>query len=485
MGSVLAGASLALVLLSSSSAGAWEVVYGATPDTDNGARGVTPVRFCPGGGFISAGTRIAAAASDVYVVRTTAAGGPFFERRYDIGPGGRDSGNAIVELRNGTGFVIAGSSIPSAGGSQDALLMRIDCNGNLVWTFTYGSSLNDSAANLVEATSGNAAFGTAAGDLVIAGVTTHPAGTNTDALLFRVRANGALIWNRRYDINNVNEAFASLTETRPSQPGSPTGDIAAVGSWRSGATPDQGYVVRVSGDTGAIGPGNTCAAIYGGPDTDRFTAVLESNVGATAGQLLFVGTSSSTAQANDIYLVRSQPNPCASLAQRRIGAPATSVLGDESPADLRQLQSAMAIAPQGALALTGSVGRIGTSAYEAFLLPVDVTTLFPAAGRLFGDHAGRRDQGTSLFQVPAPAAPGFVLSGFSDSDFQGVGDARDMYLIRTDGNGNTSCNGTFAVPHVTVAFPPSVFTPVTAPVLQPIARQVQIGVQSTPFLSCP
>ncbi|HEX6274563.1 MAG TPA: hypothetical protein VFZ53_16080 [Polyangiaceae bacterium] len=475
-------ASLCTLFLSSH-AGAFELVYGATPEIDSGARGVTPVQFCPGGGFVSAGTRQTAAASDVYVVRTSLAGFTVFERRYDVGPGSIDRGSSIVELRNGSGFVVVGTSaVP--GGTDDVLLIRTDCLGNPVFTVTYGSPLRDSATDVIESVSGNAAFGTAAGDLVISGTTTHPAGNNTDGLLLRVRSNGALIWHRRYDVNSVNEAFASLTEARPSL-GSPTGDIVAVGNWRSGAAPDQGYVTRVSGDTGAIGGGNTCAAIYGGPDTDRFTGVVESRVGATAGQLLFTGSSFSAAQANDIYLVRSQPNPCFSLAQRRIGAPAAAALGDESPSDIKQLTAAMGIGPTGALVLTGSVGATGTNAFDALLLSADITTLIPITGRRYGDHAGRRDQGLSLFQVPAAFGSGIVISGTADSDPQGVGDARDLYLVRTDVNGNTSCNAGIAMPHTAVLFPPTALAPLSAPILTAVQRAVAAPSQNTRYQSCP
>ena len=402
-----------------------------------------------------------------------------FERRYNVGPGSIDRGSSIVELRNGSGFVVVGSSA-SPFGMDDVLLIRTDCNGNTLFTVTYGSPLRDVASDVIEATSGNAAFGTAAGDLVISGTTTNPAGNNTDGLLLRVRGNGALIWNRRYDVNSVNEGFASLTEARPSL-ASPTGDIVAVGNWKSGAAPDQGYVARVSGDTGGLGGGNTCAASYGGPDTDRFTGVVESRVGATAGQLLFSGSSFSAAQANDIYLVRAQPNPCVSITQRRIGSPATSALGDESAADMKQLTAPMGVGPAGALVLTGSVGASGTNAFDAFLLSVDVTTLIPITGRRYGDHAARRDQGLSLFEVPAAFGPGIVISGVSDSDFQAVGDPRDLYLVRTDTNGNTSCNAPFAAPHFLVTFPPATLTPLSAPILTAVARPVGVAAQKRAF----
>jgi len=179
----IGGAIVALSLaLGGNAAAQWEFVYGATGSIDNGARGVAPVRFCPNPGFVAVGTAqpTAAANSDVYLVRTTVAGGPIFERRYDIaGVGAADHGNAIVELSNGTGFVITGSTTVN-GGVDDVFLLRVDCNGNVIWAFTYGSPLREAAMDLIEASSGNAAAGTAAGDLVAAGFATNPVGGNSD-----------------------------------------------------------------------------------------------------------------------------------------------------------------------------------------------------------------------------------------------------------------------------------------------------------------
>jgi hypothetical protein len=474
-----------LALLCASTASANEVIYGATPATDSGARGVNLVRFCGGvPGFISVGTRTVGNQSDVYVVRTSLAGAVVFERFYNInGQGAKDSGSSIVELSNGSGFVVAGTSNVN-GNIDDALLLRIDCNGNAIFSFTYGGPLRESATDIIEAQTGNAAAGTAPGDLVISGTATNPVGGNTDALLFRVRNNGNLIWNRRFDINAVNESFAALTEARPSLAG-PTGDIVAVGAWRNGVAPDQGYVVRVSGDTGNVGGGNTCSAIYGGPDTDRFTGVFESRVGATAGQLYFTGTSTSAAQANDIYLVRAQPNPCAFITQRRIGALATSAFGDESPADIEQQSAALGIGPLGGILLTGGVGTSTTTAYDAFLLSADINTLVPFAGRRYGQAFGRRDQGASLSQLPAGLPAGVVIAGTSLSDFQALGDPSDMYLVRTDGNGNTNCSANWMPPHVTVNFPASQVPPTAASFLVRNQWPVAVQAQNTAFQSCP
>jgi len=161
------------------------------------------------------------------------------------------------------------------------------------------------------------------------------------------------------------------------------------------------------------------------------------------------------------------------------------MFGDESAADMKQLTAATGIGPAGALVLTGSAGKSGTSAFDALLLSLDVTSLVPMLGRQFGDHAARREQGLSLFQVPAALGAGFIISGISESDPAAVGDARDLYLVRTDNNGATNCTAGFAAPHVVVAVPPATLNPIAAPILTLAQRAAVPTAQNTRFQRCP
>ncbi len=91
----------------------FEFVYGAAPATEQAGRRATPVRFCPGeGGSIAVGTRRGAGLTpDVYVVRAGVKGGTIWERTYDLGPGGSDSGESLAQMADGSGFVITGSTL--------------------------------------------------------------------------------------------------------------------------------------------------------------------------------------------------------------------------------------------------------------------------------------------------------------------------------------------------------------------------------------
>lgn len=447
------GCALGILMLglAPSAAAQWQWAYGPANRVDLGARRVAAVPGC-GGGFVAVGTSSTSVAppftSDVYVVRTAANGSsavaPGWEKLYDIGPGHIDGGESIAVLANGDGFVVAGLTRASAAVPADPFLMRLDCLGNVVWLNLYPGPSNEGAVDVVEARTGDPAFGTAAGDLVAAGFATGAAG-DTDGLIFRVRSDGTLLWSQRYDVAGGQESFRALTETRPST-GSPTGDIAAAGRLNAGN--DQGFVVRVSGDTGAFGPSPRCAAHYGNADPQRFEALVELTVAPHAGQLVLGGVTASSLGSNDIYLLRTAANPCSPLAQSRIGDPVVGALGDESLYGLSEVLTPLPIAPAGRLALTGQVGTASTTAADndVFLLIADPATLAPGPGFRYGDFGPDDEGGRSV----AAHAGGFVIAGYNVNALP-AGDPRDLELIGANGNGQTflggqACSMTWAPP---------------------------------------
>src|SRR5262249_7313767 len=181
-------------------------------------RHVIPVTACSDGlgGLVTAGTsRPGTAGSDVYVVRTRPDGHRLWELTYDIaGVGGSDTGESITELRDGSGFATTGSTT-LATTNPDVLLMTIRCDGGRVWaTHSVSPATRESGLDVVEARSGNAGAGTAAGDLLVAGFTINPANGTTDGLLIRTRANGTLIWNPPYAPLPHTHVFPPLPQPR-------------------------------------------------------------------------------------------------------------------------------------------------------------------------------------------------------------------------------------------------------------------------------
>jgi hypothetical protein len=217
---------LALVAAATlAAAQSYEFVYGPAATVERAMRGVTPVQLCPGGGSIAVGTTGSAPNNRVYVTRTTNTGAPIWERIFDLAPiAGGETGESLVELRDGTGFVIVGTTRPGTGLPLDAFMLKVNCGGFPLWARTHHSPGDEGALNIVEARTGNAAFGTSRGDLIVAGYAPDPTSTagGQIGLLLRTNAGGGLIWNRRYVVPG-SARFTDLLEARPVA--SPTGDV--------------------------------------------------------------------------------------------------------------------------------------------------------------------------------------------------------------------------------------------------------------------
>jgi hypothetical protein len=463
----------------------FEYVYGGPGSQETGGRRATPVRACPGGGFAAVGTTTAPASpQNVYVVRVAADGTRLWEHVYDVAPGGDDRGQSLAEARDGSGFIIVGTSNVNPATGDDVLLMKIKCDGGPVWAVTYHSPRPETGYDVVEAQTGDPLFGTRPGDLLVAGATINAAG-NTDALLMRTRSTGGLLWNRRYDLGGATELFRGLTEARPSGATS-TGDVVGAGVFVPATGRAQGYAVRVSGNNGLIVAAPHNAAVFGGgANHEWFESVAELRVAPLGGSLVFSGVARSAAGDGDVYLARTSSDPSVVLAQRTIGDPVAGPLGEEAALDVREVLNAVPLAPPGTLALTGRAGSPAGPGFDAFLLLADAASLktLPARSRLYGDHANGRETGVSVADHPG----GFLIAGFSESNFEGLvpADPRDLYLVETDGLGHTSCDLVWDPPHVESPFPVERITPVATAFLQAVARVVRVDRMDTPYQNCP
>lgn len=100
--------------------------------------------------------------SDILVVKLSTAGNIVWEKR--IGGTGDDSGSSVLALSNGD-ILICGSSNSNDGifsfnrGLSDACVIRLDENGKVLQTATFGGSSIDSGCSIVELDNGNVLFG--------------------------------------------------------------------------------------------------------------------------------------------------------------------------------------------------------------------------------------------------------------------------------------------------------------------------------------
>jgi hypothetical protein len=121
------------------------------------------------------------------VARFDTAGNALFKKKYEV-PTGYTKVRSIHETAGGD-FIVAGFTDLFGAGSHDALLVKIDSVGNMLWTKAYGGLQDEHAEEAVEI---------ANGDFLIGGYTTSTGLGNKDMLLMKTDSNGFLKWARTY-----------------------------------------------------------------------------------------------------------------------------------------------------------------------------------------------------------------------------------------------------------------------------------------------
>lgn len=214
----------------------WGRSYGGT-----GNDFAESVAETPEGGFLLAGS------SNSYndglyrliVVKTDAAGNPLWTNSY--GQCSLDAGNAMgsIQVLPGNSYLLTGAVSWTANGPLDALLVKIDSTGAVIWSRTYGGAENENAQD---------AHLTPDGGFVVVGYTESFGAAAEDIWILKTDGFGNLQWRKSFGgpMNDVARAV----------------DVAADGSY---------YVIGNTGDVGPwtagrmylikIGPGDSPLAV--------------------------------------------------------------------------------------------------------------------------------------------------------------------------------------------------------------------------------
>ena len=141
-----------------------------------------------GEGFVAAGSTqsLGAGKGDGQVVRF--AGDGTVTWRVPVGGSLNDALHGVGQLAGG-GFAVAGLTWKPSVGEEDVLVARLDANGKVAWTKSYGGIGADIATSLVT---------TPDGGLFVAGTTSSKGAGKTDVWLLRLDASGNLAWDRAF-----------------------------------------------------------------------------------------------------------------------------------------------------------------------------------------------------------------------------------------------------------------------------------------------
>ena len=298
-----------------------------------------------------------------------------------VGGSDADCANAVVPLGD-SGFMVAGETRSFGAGSSDGWILRLDSQGDTLWTRTAGGSDRDLFRDLVACSDGGA---TCAGE------------TDGDPWLVRFDSAGGQTWDRTYRVPDFGRLHAVHRE--------PAGGFVLAGSRYNGTQYMYGLVIGTDSAGNEVwrtelGEGsnyNHLAGIAACPD----------------GDWLLVGRRSETPMGRgDLWLVRVD-SVGDTLWTRTFGG-SHDEWGE-------------AIVPTaGGYRVVGTTRSFGPGSYNVWLLAVDESgdTLWTRTWGVDDEVCRGRD----IVEVPGS---GYAVTG----DYENWSGA-DALLLETDGDGN-------------------------------------------------
>ncbi len=345
------------------------------------------------GGFILVGTtnNNGTDSSNVYLIKTNSSGDTVFAKIY--GGSGDESGYNVQQTTDG-GFIIIGNSDVFGAGLWDIYLIKTNSSGDVLWTKTYGGTDQDYGYSVQQTTDGG---------YILAGVRNNPFGFDNDLYLIRTNSTGDTLWTKIYGAGNHDEGYSVLQT-------SDGGFIVAGTTVSFGSGNSDVYLIKTNSD------GDTLwTKTYGGTNADYCYEIQKT----TDGGYILIGESLSFgAGVWNAYLIKIDGDGTVTWSKTYGGASITYMRSVQQTTD-------------GGYILGGSTNNFGAGGFDMYLVKTDSmgSLLWSKA---YGDTL--EEHGNYAVQN---ADGGYTITGYAQSF--GAGNI-NVYLVKTDANGNTDCN---------------------------------------------
>jgi hypothetical protein len=344
------------------------------------------------GGYIIIGytNSFGAGNKDIYLVKMNVNGDTLWTKTY--GGTGDDEGNSVQQTSDG-GYIIVGYTNSFGAGGYDVYLIKVNINGDSLWTKTFGGAGDDYANSVCQTSdggyiiTGSGLFGSGGGDIYL---------IKTDTV-------GNIQWNKTY------------------------GSVAYYIDWGYSVkqTTDGGYIISgfylgVNADVWLIktaSNGNILwSRTFGGAASEIGASCQQTSDG---GYIVAGSTNSFGAGNNDVYLIKTDMNGD-TLWTKTYGN-----TGDDKGYSVQQTTD-------GGFIIAGYY-IISSGVSDVYLIKTD------GNGNLSWSKTFGGANGEFGYSVQQTLDGGYILVGMTQSF--GAGNS-DIYVIKTDSNGNSGCNQT-------------------------------------------
>ncbi len=252
----------------------WYKVFGGSADDQiNSAYTVTD------GGFILVGETVSftSTLSDIYVVKLDMGGNLLWSKLYRTA--GNQHGTSVIQTED-YGFLVCGYTDGSGAGNDDALVMKLDFDGNVLWINTYGDAFNDYGISIKPYDDNSS---------IMTGYTFSGGAGGGDITLIRLDANGNIAWTKYYGGSGLDQpSDVEIT--------SDNGYIVSGITYSFGLNTGDSYIFRTD-DDGFVYWSRT----FGGANLDRLFSVKQT----FDGKYISAGVTASFGSGlEDVFLIK-------------------------------------------------------------------------------------------------------------------------------------------------------------------------------------
>lgn len=192
-----------IIKLNSAGAFLWGKTYNGTSGNFSEAYSVEQTSV---GNFLLSGEiRVSAGLLDAYLAVATSAGTINVSSSWGLQTSGNDTRANVRQTPDG-GYIMCGSSTSNSGhGGNDVFLIKTTSagGGTISWSYLYGSTNDDFGKSIIV---------TPEGDFIVAGYTKSFGAGNNDALLMKIRSDGSQLWTKTFG-GNLSDKVNSVSQT--------------------------------------------------------------------------------------------------------------------------------------------------------------------------------------------------------------------------------------------------------------------------------